>query len=275
MKKENSLITADYLEAILPDILRNQDFEFPTELLPVEINETNISALYDQSKKIMNMIIEYKELMMMYNCALKQIRTKFEILNAEFNVRYQRNPINFINTRLKRPTSIIEKMKRNDIPLSVENIEPNINDIAGIRVICSYVDDIYTISQALIKQDDVKLISQKDYIANQKANGYRSMHLIASIPVFFADHMKDIKVEVQIRTIAMDFWATLEHELRYKNQIPNGEEIAAELKECSEIISNTDLRMLEIRKKIEANTDTRTEDEVLFERMKKFDSPIE
>jgi putative GTP pyrophosphokinase len=215
---------------------------------------------------------EYRELMMMYNCAMKQIHTKFEILNAEYNERYKRNPINFINTRLKCRSSIVDKMIRSNVPLSIENIEANIFDVAGVRVICSYVDDIYEITQALLKQGDITRISQKDYIANPKPNGYRSMHLIISVPVFFTDHMKHIKVEVQIRTIAMDFWATLEHELRYKNQITHGTKIAAELKECADIISETDARMLEIRKKIVVNE--QTEDEILIERMKKLDFPI-
>lgn len=272
---ENNFIGTNHIDTLLFDMYNEQDFEFPSELLPVQFDEANIATIYDQSKKIMSMMVEYKELMMMYNCALKQIRTKFEVLNTEFNVRHQRNPINFIDTRLKRSTSIIEKMYRNNIPLSIENIDLHINDIAGIRLICSYVDDIYLISQALIKQNDVNLIEQKDYIANPKPNGYRSMHLIVVIPVFFAEQMKNVKVEVQIRTIAMDFWATLEHELRYKNQITNEVKIAAELKECANTISNTDSRMLEIRKKIEAYTGDQTDEDILFEKMRKIDFPLE
>lgn len=274
MKKNEGIAETNYLEILLSNI-DEQDFEFPTELVTTQLNEANINVLYDQSKKIMSTIIQYKELMMMYNCALKQIRTKFEILNTEFNVRYQRNPINSINTRQKRPTSILEKMKRNRIPLSVENIESRINDVAGIRVICTYVDDIYVISQALVNQEDVELIEQKDYIANPKPNGYRSMHLIIAVPVFFADHMRHIKVEVQIRTIAMDFWATLEHQLKYKDQAAGGEEIVEELKECSDIIAETDSKMLHIRKKIEENSGNKTDEDILFDKIRRIDYPIE
>lgn len=265
----------NYLEILLSDMTSEQDFELPNELMPIQLNNASINALYGQSLKIMNTIVDYKELMMMYNCALKQIRTKFEILNAEFNVRYQRNPINFINTRLKRPTSIIEKISRNNLPFSIDSIEQHINDIAGVRVICSYLDDIYVISQALANQEDVTLITQKDYIANPKPNGYRSMHMIVSVPVFFADHTKRMKVEVQIRTIAMDFWATLEHQLKYKEQTASGEEIAAELKECADIISDTDSKMLGIRKKIDANAENQTDEDILFEKMRRLDFPLE
>lgn len=273
MKKEGNSTENSSIRSMLPDTFNEQDFDFPIELLPVNISDA--VALHDHSKMIMNLIIEYRELMMMYTCAMKEIRTKFEILNTEFNIRYQRNPINFINTRLKRSSSIAEKMVKNSIPFSIENLEANFNDIAGIRVICSYVDDIYLLSKALIKQSDVTLISEKDYIENPKPNGYRSMHLIVSIPVFFADHMKHIKVEVQIRTIAMDFWATLEHELKYKNQIANEAEIVAELKKCADTISETDSKMLEIRKKIEENTCNQTEDEILIKKMRRIDVPFE
>jgi len=274
VKKDEGSTEMNQLTSLLSEISHDHDFDFPAELIPANITETTLLALSEQAKKIMNTVIEYKELMMMYNCALKQIRTKFEILDDEFNVRYQRNPINSINTRLKRSASIREKMKRNNIPLSIENIKTNINDVAGIRVICPYVDDIYSISEALINQEDITLISQKDYIANPKPNGYRSMHLIISIPVYFADHSEQMKIEVQIRTIAMDFWATLEHQLKYKEQTAIGESIIAELKECADIISNTDAKMLNIRKEIEESADNLTDDDVLFEKMRKIDSPL-
>ena len=260
------------IKSLQLEIPREEDFNFPPEFLP--ISTENASAIYEHSQRIVGLFVQYKELMMMYSCAVKEIRTRFEVLNAEFNVRHSRNPINFINTRLKRSSSLIEKMQRNNISLSIENIEENIDDVAGIRVICSYVDDIYQISEALISQKDIELISQKDYIANPKPNGYRSLHMIVRVPVHFENSLRYVKVEVQIRTIAMDFWATLEHELRYKNQIPDGEEIAAELKECAGIISDADSKMLEIRKRIEENRAERSEEDLLIEQVKKLDYPI-
>jgi len=239
------------------------------------MQDTLLNTVFDQSKKMIGNMVEFKELMMMYNCAMKTVKTKFDVLNTEFKVRHQRNPIKFIDTRLKRTTSILEKMERIDIPFSLENVEEHINDVAGIRVICSYLDDIYVIAEALTAQNDVTLIARKDYIANPKPNGYRSLHLIISIPVFFSEQIKHLKVEVQIRTIAMDFWASLEHQLKYKQENPNGEEIAAELKECSEIISDTDNRMLKIRKQIEVSSGEPTDEELLFEKLKKFDMPME
>jgi len=268
MKKEN-----EYFEALFSDMPDSPLAGASLGL--VSAQDSLMNAMFDQSKKMIGSMVEYKELMMMYTCAMKTIKTKFDVLNAEFKVRYQRNPIKFIDTRLKRTTSVMEKMERNNIAFSLENIEAHIHDVAGVRVICSYLDDIYVIAKALTEQDDVTFIAQKDYIENPKPNGYRSMHLIVSIPVFFSEQIKHLKVEVQIRTIAMDFWASLEHQLKYKQENPNGAEIAAELKECSEVISNTDTRMLEIRKKIEINSGKPTEDEVLFEKLRKFDVAIE
>lgn len=253
------------------------DEQMPDDLAGelMRIDNMDVSAFYEQSKKIVNTVIDLKELMMMYSCAIKEMRTKLEILDIEYNVRNQRNPIKAINTRLKRLTSIMEKLERGGIPFSLENIENKINDVAGIRVICSYVDDIYVISEALKSQGDIELIAEKDYIANPKPNGYRSLHLIVTVPVFFTDQMKKMKVEIQIRTIAMDFWATLEHQLKYRQQLTNGEEIASRLKECAEIISDTDSRMLDIRKQIEADNGEPTEEDILLEKIKKIDSPIE
>jgi len=222
-----------------------------------------------------NMIVDLKELMMMYSCAIKETRTKLEILNSEYKVGYQRNPIYSIHTRLKHFSSIMAKLERNGIPFSLENIENSIHDVAGLRVICSYVDDIYVIAAALKKQGNIEIIAEKDYIAHPKPNGYRSLHLIVSVPVSFTSHMKMMKVEIQIRTIAMDFWATLEHQMKYRQNLIDGEEIAYELKECSEIISATDARMLAIRKRIDENTAEPTEVDILFEKMRKIDLPIE
>ena len=166
-----------------------------------------------QSRRFMDMLVGYRELMMMYTCAMKEVRTKFEVLDTEFRVRYQRNPISSISTRLKHTNSIMTKLDRYGYRFSLENIEKYIQDAAGIRVICSYIDDIYGIADALLEQDDITLITRKDYIVQPKPNGYRSLHLIVEVPVFFAKFKKSMKVEVQIRTVAMDFWASLEHQL--------------------------------------------------------------
>ena len=148
------------------------------------------------------------------------------------------------------------------------------NDVAGIRVICSYIDDIYEIANALLAQDDITLEKRKDYIVNPKPNGYRSLHLIVKVPVFFASGKKDMKVEVQIRTIAMDFWASLEHQLKYKQNIQNQDEIVAQLKNCADVISSTDEEMLGIRQKIEAGNDTLTEEDILLEKLSRMDVNI-
>ena len=184
------------------------------QLMP--LGEAKALAATEFARQLLETAVEYKELRMMYACAIKEVQTKFEVLETEFKVRYQRNPISSIQTRLKSSSSIIEKMIRKGIPFSIENLEEQIHDLAGIRVICSYVDDIYALAQALTGQDDITLIEEKDYIKYPKPNGYRSLHLIVSVPVFFSQQKRQIKVEVQIRTIAMDFWASLEHQMKYK-----------------------------------------------------------
>lgn len=235
------------------------------------LTDAAMSMMYDQTKRIMGTMIEYKELMMMYTCAMKEIRTKFEVLNTEFNVRYQRNPISSISTRLKRTSSITDKLSRTSSPFSISAIEENIHDVAGVRVICSYIDDIYRIADSFLAQDDITLVTRKDYIATPKPNGYRSLHLIIKVPVFFAEQKKNMTVEVQIRTIAMDFWASLEHQLKYKQDIPNQQDIIADLKGCAEIINATDQKTLAIRQQIEQMTDTPDEDCVLFDKFSRLD----
>ena len=207
-------------------------------------------SVFDEARKILETLVGYKELRMMYACALKEVRTKFEVLDVEFNVRYSRNPINAIHTRLKSNQSILEKMQRRRIPFSLENLESRIQDVAGVRVICSYVDDIYRLSEALLRQDDVKLIAQKDYIQQPKPNGYRSLHLIVRVPVFFADQRRDLPVEVQIRTIAMDFWASLEHQLKYKAATQVPDDVREELYQCAIAIADIDERMQNICRKL-------------------------
>ena len=233
-----------------------------------------MDMLIDQTKRMMWSVVEYKEMQMIYTCAMKEIKTKLEVLDCEFKLKYKRNPISSIASRLKRTESVIEKLLRRGYPFSMESIEENINDIAGVRVRCPYVDDIYLIADSLLSQDDVTLVARKDYIENPKPNGYRSLHLIVSIPVFLSETKKNVKVEVQIRTIAMDYWASLEHQMKYKKEIPDAELVSSELKECAERIAETDSRMLSLRRRIEAAEDIPTEDDELLDRLSRLDLPI-
>ena len=253
------------------DMILNGTVEGLMSDYPALRNDDAADMMISKARSLIGTVVEYEELRMMYACALKEIKAKFDVLNTEFKVRYSRNPISFINTRLKKTVSISEKLGRKNLAFSVENIEKHINDVAGIRVICSYVDDIYAIEEALLKQSDVVLVCRKDYISAPKPNGYRSLHLIVKIPVHFAEHKREMKVEVQIRTIAMDFWASLEHQLKYKQDIAMQEEIVEELRQCADIINMTDERMMNIRHRIEAGTKAPTEDELMFEKLCKLD----
>lgn len=245
------------------------------ETTPIPFGGTILTVdMQLHARKLMESIVDYKELMMMYTCAMKEVQTKFDILNTEFRVRYRRNPIASISTRLKTTASITEKLARFNCGLSVENIEKYIHDVGGVRVICSYIDDIYLIADALLAQDDITLLRKKDYIEHPKPNGYRSLHLIVTVPVFFADRRLDMKVEVQIRTIAMDFWASLEHQMKYKREIPEQSAIVEELRQCAETIRATDERMLAIRQKIEMADDAGDADDLLFEKLSRIDIGI-
>ncbi len=245
----------------------------PTALAAISNSAMNV--LYHQTKKIMGRMVDYKELRMIYACAMKEIKTKFEILNTEFQLQYHRNPINSIQTRLKSTASIIEKLVKQNKSIDIDSVEENIHDIAGVRVICSYIDDVYLVAEALLKQDDITLVTRKDYIENPKANGYRSLHLIVKVPVFLSERRLEMEVEVQLRTIAMDFWASLEHQLHYKTNFDGKDALVDELRKCAETISQTDNDMMKIRSKVENLVDIPTEDEILFERIRKLDMPIE
>lgn len=196
----------------------------------------------------------FNRLMMMYRCASMEIETKLKVLNEEFSLHHNRNPIETIKTRIKEPLSILEKTKRKNIPFTVQGLEENMFDIAGIRVICSFPEDIYTVRNLLLKQDDIRLHAEKDYIKNPKPNGYRSLHLILEVPIFLAEEKRPMKAEVQLRTIAMDCWASLDHKLKYKQNVENADEIAAKLKKCADISNELDLRMQEIRRDIDAGS---------------------
>ena len=195
---------------------------------------------------------EFQELMMMYTCAIREVKTKLEVLNDELTVKNRRNPIEMIKFRVKNPFSIVEKLKRRNLPVDLNSISNNLDDVAGIRVICPFLDGIYEVAQMLKRQDDVRVIAEKDYIKKPKDNGYRSYHLIIEIPVFFSEKKQPMRVEVQIRTIAMDFWASLEHQLKYKKEFVNSQEVERQLRECADVIANTDKQMLDIRKNIES-----------------------
>ena len=192
----------------------------------------------------------YKELMAYYRCAMMEVETKFRVLNEELSLEYDRNPIETIKTRLKSVDSIADKMMRINKPLTVDSIEANLNDVAGVRVICGFPSDIYTLSEAFLRQDDITLIERKDYMANPTPNGYRSLHLIIEIPIFLHDEKKPMRVEVQFRTISMDWWASLEHKIRYKKDVFVSKEITEELRECAEAAAILDNRMEQIQKKI-------------------------
>ncbi len=191
--------------------------------------------------------IEYRRLMSYYRCAIKEVQTKFEVLDEESSLQNDRNPITGIKSRLKSPTSILEKLGRKGLEISVESMEKNLNDIAGIRVICSFVKDVYTLAEALLNQDDIILIEKKDYIANPKPNGYRSLHLIVEIPIFLEKEKRMMKVEIQLRTIAMDCWATLEHQLRYKKGTDFTPEMQRDLYLCAQNSTDLDEKMDHLR----------------------------
>lgn len=232
-----------------------------TDFVPDDL----LKDIYDSSKRIMWSIVEYREMQMLYTCAMKEITTKLDVLDTEFKVRYKRNPISSVSSRLKRTESIMEKLVSKGYSPSLNDID-RLNDIAGVRVICSYIDDVYAIADALTNQDDVSLISCKDYIKKPKSNGYRSLHLIVSVPVFLSEIKRNVKVEVQIRTVAMDYWASLEHQMKYKKEIPDAPEVEKELCAVAEVMAETDLRMLRLREKIDLAEDEKSEDEELFER---------
>lgn len=195
--------------------------------------------------------LPYRELMSYYKCAMMEVTTKFNVLDQELSLQYDRNPIESIKTRLKSPESIFEKLNRKKLPLTVESIEKNLNDVAGVRVICSFPSDIYMLANALLRQDDITLIAEKDYIKEPKSNGYRSLHLIVEIPIFLHDQKKMMRVEVQFRTISMDWWASLEHKIRYKKNIPTLEQTEKELYECAQLGAALDARMEQIQKRVE------------------------
>lgn len=209
--------------------------------LPIK-NNINLESV----DNFYQLAFQYQEIMMLYESAIKQIETKLEILNKEYKVTGRRNPIETIKSRIKSPESIANKLQKKNLPVTFDSMTNNLNDIAGVRVICPYISDIYTIKDILLKQPDITLIEEKDYIANPKESGYRSMHIVVEVPVYLSETQHNVKVEIQLRTIAMDFWASLEHQLRYKTTSKVPDSIRRELKRCAETIAMTDQEMEEI-----------------------------
>ena len=225
-------------------------------MLEQEVDTSLLNQIYipaDAGHVFIDQETEFRQMMMMYSCAIKEIKTKLQVLNDDLSIKRQRNPIEFIKTRVKQPDSIASKLRRKGYPVTVQSVFENLSDVAGVRVICAFIDDIYKVADMLTAQDDIELIKRKDYIKNPKMNGYRSLHLIIEVPVFFSDHKEQIRVEVQIRTIAMDFWASLEHQLKYKKDIDDAESIMYELRACADVINRTDYHMQSLRDRIVEN----------------------
>ena len=208
--------------------------------------------MQEMGEALHRMMDEFFSIQCRYSAAMKEVQTKLEILDDEFQMKHRRNPIHHIESRLKSIQSIMGKLKRKNFSLSMQSAVENLKDIAGIRVICSYVEDVYTVARLLTTQDDVKLVGMRDYIKNPKPNGYRSLHLIVEIPVFLQEGRIMVPVEVQIRTIAMDFWASLEHNLRYKAAGHVPEDICQELYEVGQDIAALDVKMQSIHDRIDA-----------------------
>jgi len=245
MKENDKSVEEVKEDALETDVIKLSDSKLKEKV------ERLLVRLDDEPGTVMDEAKPFIKLMTQYQCAIMEIETKLKVLDAEFSQEYKRNPFESIKSRLKSPISIAGKLRRKGLAVTVENIEKHLNDVAGIRVICSFPDDIYKLADLLAGQDDIILLGKKDYIKNPKPNGYRSLHLILDIPIFLSNEKKHMKVEVQFRTIAMDFWASLEHKLKYKKDVGNSEEIVAKLKICADSIEMLDFQMQEIRNEID------------------------
>ncbi len=212
-----------------------------------------IAAFFKETEageRLKEFLENYNRLMAYYKCALMEIETKLNVLNEQFSLRYDRNPINTIKARLKNPESIRAKLDRKGLDINIPSIEDNLNDVAGVRVICTFTEDVYTIASALLSQDDIKLIEKKDYIKKPKPNGYRSLHLIVSVPIFLVDEKRYMKVEIQLRTISMDSWAALEHQLKYKKNVEFTKSMSEDLLLCAKMSAKLDKTMDQLREKV-------------------------
>ena len=201
-------------------------------------------------EQLIESAMQLQQVMLLYEAGIREIKTKLDILSDESRISGKPNPIDSIKSRIKTPRSIIGKLKRRGYPISLQSMMENLNDIGGIRVICPFIQDIYTVADMLMRQDDLTLIEKKDYIQNPKPNGYRSLHLILEVPIFLSESTRPVRIELQLRTIAMDFWASLEHQLRYKSDIEIPPQTSDDLKACADVIAATDEEMQRIAKEL-------------------------
>nr|WP_297175198.1 GTP pyrophosphokinase family protein [uncultured Agathobaculum sp.] len=201
-------------------------------------------------ERLIESAMQVQQVMLLYEAGIREIKTKLDILSDESRISGKPSPIDSIKSRIKSPRSIIGKLKRRGYPISLQSMMENLNDIGGIRVICPFIEDIYTVADMLMRQDDLTLIEKKDYIQNPKPNGYRSLHLILEVPIFLSESTKPVHIELQLRTIAMDFWASLEHQLRYKADVEVPPQISDDLKACADVIAATDEEMQRIAKEL-------------------------
>ena len=220
------------------------------------------------------MVDDFFSVQCRYQAAIREIQTKLENLDDEFQMKHRRNPIHHMQSRMKSIRSMMEKLERKHLQQNISSAVDHLTDIAGIRVICSYLQDVYAVADLLTSQDDVHVVKVRDYIKHPKRNGYRSLHLVVEVPVYLSEGRLAVPVEVQIRTIAMDFWASLEHQMKYKREIPDQQHIVAQLKSCAEDIARVDQEMMNIRLRLEASADEPSEDDLLIARLKKLDTPI-
>lgn len=215
------------------------------------MDETKEELSVEQILEILKSSKRYMMLFNQYRSAILEVETKLKVLDNELSIDKEKNPIEVIHTRLKSPESILYKLQSRNLPVTFESMKENILDIAGIRVICDFIDNIYTLEKLLTNQADITVIKRKDYIQNPKPNGYRSLHLVVLVPIFLAEGSRQVPVEVQFRTMAMDFWASLEHKLKYKKDIPEGHHVAERLKECAIQAAALDKEMMDIRSVID------------------------
>ena len=201
-------------------------------------------------EQLIESALQLQQVMLLYEAGIREIKTQLDSLSDESRISGKPNPIDSIKSRIKTPRSIIGKLKRRGYPISLQSMMENLNDIGGIRVICPFIEDIYTVADMLMRQDDLTLLEKKDYIRSPKPNGYRSLHLILEVPIFLSEETKPVRIELQLRTIAMDFWASLEHQLRYKSDIEVPPQISDDLKACADVIAATDEEMQRIAKEL-------------------------
>ena len=225
------------------DVLHEQREELANQMLARLAGSDEFAAMLERN------FAPYRRLMTYYECAMMEVETKFRVLDAEFGLQHDRNPIESIKSRLKSTDSLAKKLVRKGFPMSVDSIEENIYDVAGVRVVCTFPEDMFSLAESLLSQDDVQLIERRDYVASPKPSGYRSLHLIIEVPIFLEHEKRSVKVEVKLRTISMNFWASLEHQLRYKKELPEEETaaVAAELADLAETAADLDRRMQALR----------------------------